>query len=114
MAGHLELLTHSQVSLARGRNLDTIIGSQTINSFLPLKSNLELTSGAPYPLGYSLNLAHVGSVEGKDSIRLPQFSLLNNDSLSLIISWFRHFELLLFNVSGLGEVSRKATVRRRP
>ena len=30
LAGHLELLTHSQVSLARGRNLDTITGSQTI------------------------------------------------------------------------------------
>ncbi|GAG98308.1 unnamed protein product, partial [marine sediment metagenome] len=50
LAGHLELLTHSQVSLARGRNLDTIIGSQTINSFLPLKSNLELTSYALYAI----------------------------------------------------------------
>ena len=50
MAGHLELLTHSQVSLARGRNLDTITGSQTINSFLPLKSNLELTSHALYAI----------------------------------------------------------------
>jgi DNA repair protein RecO (recombination protein O) len=48
LAGHLELLTHSQVSLARGRNIDTIIGSQTINSFLPLKSNLQLTSYALY------------------------------------------------------------------
>jgi DNA repair protein RecO (recombination protein O) len=48
LAGHLELLTHSQVSLARGRNIDTIIGSQTINSFLPLKSDLELTSYALY------------------------------------------------------------------
>ena len=48
LAGHLELLTHSLVSLARGRNLDTIIGSQTINSFLPLKSNLELASYALY------------------------------------------------------------------
>jgi len=48
LAGHLELLTHSLVSLARGRNLDTIIGSQTINSFLPLKSDLELTSYALY------------------------------------------------------------------
>ncbi|MDI6814588.1 MAG: DNA repair protein RecO, partial [Dehalococcoidales bacterium] len=42
LAGHLELLTHSLVSLARGRNLDTITGSQTINSFLPLKSDLQL------------------------------------------------------------------------
>ena len=44
LAGHLELLTHSQVSLARGRNLETITGSQTINSFLPLKSDLWLIS----------------------------------------------------------------------
>ncbi len=48
LSGHLELLTHSQVSLARGRNLDTIIGSQTLNSFLKLKSDLELTSYALY------------------------------------------------------------------
>jgi len=48
LAGHLELLTHSLVSLARGRNLDTITGSQTINSFLPLKSDLWLTSCALY------------------------------------------------------------------
>ncbi len=48
MAGHLELLTHSQVSLARGRNLDTVTGSQTINSFLPLKSDLWLSACALY------------------------------------------------------------------
>ncbi len=48
MAGHLELLTHSLVSLARGRNIDTITGAQTIDSFLPLKSDLELTSYALY------------------------------------------------------------------
>ena len=48
LAGHLELLTHSQVSLARGRNLDTVIGSQTINSFLPLKSDLKLSAYALY------------------------------------------------------------------
>ena len=50
LSGHLELLTHSLVSLARGRNLDTITGSQTINSFLPLKSKLELTSQALYAI----------------------------------------------------------------
>jgi DNA repair protein RecO (recombination protein O) len=48
LAGHLELLTHSQVSLARGRNIDTITGSQTIDSFLPLKTDLNLTSYALY------------------------------------------------------------------
>ena len=44
MAGHLELLTYSQIRLARGRNLDTIIGSQTLDSFMPLKEDLWLTS----------------------------------------------------------------------
>lgn len=48
MAGHLELLTHSKVSLARGRNLDTITGSQTITGFLPLKNDLWLTSYGLY------------------------------------------------------------------
>jgi len=48
MAGHLELLTYSQISLARGRNLDTVTGSQTISSFLPLKNDLWLTSCALY------------------------------------------------------------------
>ena len=48
MAGHLELLTHSKVALARGRNLDTITGSQTITGFLPLKNDLWLTSYALY------------------------------------------------------------------
>ncbi len=50
LAGHLELLTHSLVSFARGRNLDTITGSQTINSFLSLKSNLQLTAYALYAI----------------------------------------------------------------
>ena len=48
MAGHLELLTHSTVSFSRGRNLDTIVGAQTINSFLPLKDDLWLTSCGLY------------------------------------------------------------------
>ena len=48
MAGHLELLTHSQIRLARGRNLDTIIGSQTINSFMDIKNDLFLTSYGLY------------------------------------------------------------------
>lgn len=48
LSGHLELLTYSQVTLAIGHNLDTITGSQTINSFTPLKTDLWLTSYALY------------------------------------------------------------------
>jgi DNA repair protein RecO (recombination protein O) len=48
MAGHLELLPHSQIRLARGRNLDTIIGSQTIESYMALKNDFWLTSSGLY------------------------------------------------------------------
>ena len=48
MAGHLELLTHSNVSFTRGHNIDTIVGAQTINSFLPVKDDLWLMSCGLY------------------------------------------------------------------
>lgn len=48
LSGHLELLTHCLITLARGRNLDTIIGSQTINSYFKLKSDLELSASSLY------------------------------------------------------------------
>jgi DNA repair protein RecO (recombination protein O) len=50
LSGHLELLTHSLVTLARGKNIDTIIGSQTIRSFLPLKSDLERAACGLYAI----------------------------------------------------------------
>lgn len=40
LGGHVELLTHSQMMLARGRNFDIVTQTQTINSFLPLKNDL--------------------------------------------------------------------------
>ncbi len=98
MAGHLELLTHSQIALARGRNIDTITGAQTIDSFLPIKSDLELTSCALYATEL-VNQFAAADVEDH-----PIFQLLlatmqrlceeNNSELVL-----RYFELQL-----LGEV----------
>jgi DNA repair protein RecO (recombination protein O) len=99
MAGHLELLTHSLVSLARGRNLDTVTGSQTINSFLPLKSDLQLTS---YAL-YAVELVDLFTADNDENY--PLFQLLlgtmhnlcqgNNNELIL-----RYFELHLLNQVG--------------
>jgi DNA repair protein RecO (recombination protein O) len=48
LSGHLEMLTFSQVTLARGKNIDTIIGSQTLNAYLALKNDLDLLSYALY------------------------------------------------------------------
>jgi len=48
LGGHVELLTRSAMLLAQGRNLDIVTQSQTIDSFLPLRSDLWKTSCALY------------------------------------------------------------------
>ncbi len=113
LAGHLELLTHSLVSLARGRNLDTIIGSQTINSFLPLKSELQLTS-------YGLYATELVDQFTADHIEnYPLFQLLletlkclcqvaNNDLV------LRYFELHLLNQVGYRPQLQQCVSCRQP
>jgi len=48
LAGHLELLTYTDITLARGKNLDTIIGSQTLSPHLAIRNSLERTAYAMY------------------------------------------------------------------
>jgi DNA repair protein RecO (recombination protein O) len=48
LAGHLELLTYTDVTLARGKNLDTVIGSQTLSPYLAIRNSLERTAYAMY------------------------------------------------------------------
>lgn len=113
LAGHLELLTHSLVSLARGRNLDTITGSQTINSFLPLKSDLQLTS---YGL-YATELVEQFTAEHIENY--PLFQLLletlhqlcqaGNNELAL-----RYFELHLLNQVGYRPQLQQCVSCRQP
>jgi len=99
MSGHLELLTYSLVSLARGRNIDTVTGSQTINSFLPLKSDLELSS---YAL-YITELVNQFTADHIENYRLFQLLLKTLENLcqagdnELVL---RYFELHLLNEVG--------------
>jgi len=99
LAGHLELLTHSLVSFARGRNLDTITGSQTINSFLPLKSDLGLTSHALYAIEL-VNQFTAEHIENRPLFRLlletMQHLCQTGDSELAL----RYFELHLLNAVG--------------
>ena len=99
LAGHLELLTHSLVSLARGKNMDTITGSQTINSFLPLKSDLWLTSYALYTIEL-INQFTAEHIENYLLFRLlletmEQLSQAENKELVL-----RYFELHILDKVG--------------
>lgn len=44
LGGNVELLTHSQLMLARGRNLDIVTQAQSLDIFLPIRDSLELMS----------------------------------------------------------------------
>ncbi len=48
LAGHLEALTYTDITLARGKSLDTIIGSQTLSPYLAVRNSLERTAYALY------------------------------------------------------------------
>jgi DNA repair protein RecO (recombination protein O) len=99
MAGHLELLTHSLVSLARGRNLDTVTGAQTIDSFLPLKTDLVLTSYGLYVIEL-VNQFTVEHVEDEALFNLVLETLRNlcvTDNRDLLL---RYFEIRLLDAAG--------------
>ena len=107
MAGHLELLTHSKVSLARGRNLDTITGSQTITGFLPLKNDLWLTSCGLYVIEL-INQFTADHVENPSLFRLlldAMHNLCQEDTNKETV--LRYFELRL-----LGEVGYRPQLQR--
>jgi len=101
LSGHLEMLAYSQVTLARGKNLDTIIGSQTINSFLPLRNDLDTASCGIY-LAELLNLFTV-EADRIDNQRLFQLLLSTLESLSRGSSGelcLRYFEVQLLGLTG--------------
>ena len=113
LAGHLELLTHSLVSLARGRNLDTITGSQTINSFLPLKSDLWLSSCALYVIEL-VNQFTADHIENQPLFRLLHETLerLCQDSNKEMV--LRFFELHLLDSVGYQPQLRECVSCRLP
>ncbi len=100
MAGHLELLTYSNVSFSRGRgNIDTITGAQTINAFFPLKNDLWLTSCGLYVA----ELVHQFAAERQDNYALFQLML---DTLTRLCEAenkelvLRYFEVHLLESAG--------------
>ena len=48
LAGHLEPLTRARVSVSEGRSLDHIAEAETLQSYRPLREDLELVSKAFY------------------------------------------------------------------
>ncbi len=105
LAGHLELLTHSLVSLARGRNLDTITGSQTINSFLILKSDLWLSACALY----AVELVNQFTADHLENC--PVFQLLLETMAQLCSASNRELVLRYFELHLLDKVGYQPQLR---
>ncbi len=113
LSGHLELLTYSQVTFARGKNIDTIIGSQTINSFLPVKCDLDKVSCALY----MLELVNQFTPEATPDPGLFEFLLATLEKLAkgadgcLLL---RYFELNLLRRVGYRPELEKCVLCRTP
>lgn len=92
LGGHVELLTYSQMMLARGQNLDVVTQSQTLNSFLPIREDLWRTSCALY----AAELTNRFTPE--DSENRPIFQLLLDTLLQLCQSQRGEFTLRYFEL----------------
>ncbi len=100
LSGHLELLTHSQVTLVRGRgNLETIIGSQTIDSYLPLKTDLLRGACALYVVE-TVNQFAPADQKNRPLFNLLQESLADLSACDRTDLRLRHFELRLLEAVG--------------
>jgi DNA repair protein RecO (recombination protein O) len=99
LGGHLDLLTQSSLLLAQGQNLDIITQSQTIESFLPIRSNLWRTSCAIY-IAELADQFTAEQVENYPVYMLLQTTLLwlcGADASDLVL---RYFELHLLSHLG--------------
>ncbi len=113
MAGHLELLTYSQVTISRGRRLDIITGSQTIESFLPLKNDLWLMSYGLYgiELVYQFTADNVPDENLFNLLLATLKNLCQSDNRELLL---RHFEIHLLQESGYRPQLRECVACHQP
>src|SRR4030043_1786659 len=99
LAGHLEVLTYTSAMLAQGRNLDVVTQAQAIESFAPLREDLDRLSRALY----AAELVDRFSPEGAESFHIFQLLLttlrrLAGDAGGDIA--LRHFEMELLHLAG--------------
>ncbi len=113
LVGHLEPLTLTRLSLARGRTLDLISQAETLENFTPLKSNLTAVTKGLYVAelvdGYG---SEAGPNEPLLTLTLDTLTALGRApeaALPLL-----HFQLRLLSVSGLMPELQCCVECRRP
>jgi len=97
--GHVELLTHSQLLLARGRNFDIVTQAQTINSFIPLKENLKLMASGLY-VTELVDAFTEEDIEDRGLFSLLIETLLQLSQTKSTDTVLRYFELHILDYSG--------------
>lgn len=99
LGGHLDHLTRSSMTIARGRNLDTITGADSRETFGDIKNNLYRLSQAIY-LTELVDLINPLEAPNPESYTLFLNGLRilsTNDDLDLVV---RYTELQILNVAG--------------
>ena len=108
LAGHLETLTYTNITLARGKSLDTVISSQTLSPYLSIRNSLERTAYAFY---FTELVYHFTS---EDQPNRPLFALLT-ETMELLGNCVnaellaRYFELNLLKNLGYRPELRRCT-----
>jgi DNA repair protein RecO (recombination protein O) len=113
LSGHLELLTYSDIALVSGKNIDTIIGSHTVNTFLPIRNDLEKLSCALYMIDL------INSFTAEETADTYLFNLLLKSLEGLTRSencylLLRYFELNVLKNVGYRPELEKCVLCRRP
>lgn len=99
LGGNVELLTHSKLMLARGRNLDIITQAQAIDTFLPMRDSLELMSCGFY-LSELVDTFTEESVEDREMFQLFLNTLKELSEARDGERILRYFELRLLSHLG--------------
>lgn len=99
LGGNVELLTHSKLMLARGRNLDIITQAQAIDTFLPIRDSLELMSCGFY-LSELVDTFTEENVEDRELFRLFLNTLRELSEAREGDRILRYFELRLLSHLG--------------
>lgn len=109
LSGHLELLTHCRMMLARGQKLDVVSQSETISGFLPLRDDLWRTSLALYAAELVDQLAeeHIGNYPVYELLLETLHRLSEGDNGELAL---RYFELHLLEHLGYKPELNECTV----
>lgn len=99
-AGHIEPFTHVKLQLAKGRDLPLVTQADTIDTYLPLRENLLLTSQASYVVELLDRFTYEDGSENTSIFRLL------TDTLSRLASgadpWMvtRYYEMRLLDYLG--------------